>query len=212
MPSAEEKETGRVEAFSDGVFAIAITLLVLNLHVPRTSDLAGRTLGAVLATQWPGYLSYLTSFATILVMWVNHHIMFTRICRVDQAFLFLNGFLLLLVTFVPFPTDLVAQHFRSGGEAARTAGLVYAGTYVLIAVAFRAMWSYASKGGRLLAAHLDRERVDEITRQYAPGLPLYVAAFVLAFFSVAASLALCMALALFFAFTGVMPKWFKRSY
>lgn len=211
MTDAGEKETGRLEAFSDGVFAIAITLLVLNLKVPKPSDLGGRTLAAELVHQWPTFLAYLTSFATILVMWVNHHIMFTRIHRVDQPFLFLNGFLLLLVTFVPFPTDLIAEHLQSRGEGARTAGLFYAGTYVVIAVAFRAMWLYASKGGRLLGAHVPPERIDEITRQYAPGIPMYLIAFGLAFFSVEASLGLCMALAVFFAFTGAMPKRFRRS-
>jgi uncharacterized membrane protein len=144
-------------------------------------------------------------------MWVNHHVMFTRICRVDQIFLFLNGFLLLLVTFVPFPTDLVAEYFWSSGEASRTAGLFYVGTYVVIAVAFRAMWLYASRGGRLVASHLAPERIDEITRQYAPGIPMYLAALGLAFWSVKASLALCMVFAVFFAFTGAMPKRLSRS-
>jgi uncharacterized membrane protein len=201
-----EKTTGRVEAFSDGVFAIAITLIVLDLKVPRTTDLGSVPLAAALARQWPSFLAYLTSFATILVMWVNHHILFTRIRRVDQPFLFINGFLLLLVTFVPFPTSLVAEHFRSGGEPARTAGLVYAGTYVLLAVAFNGLWRYSASGHRLLDRHLPRERIEEIDRQYAPGIPLYLAAFGLAFVSVAASVGLCMALALWFAFTGVMPK------
>jgi len=206
MTGVDEKETGRVEAFSDGVFAIAITLLVLNLKVPTPADLAGRPLAAVLLRQWPAFLGYLTIFATILVMWVNHHIMFTRIRRVDQAFLFLNGFLLLLVTFVPFPTDLVAEHLQTVGEPARTAGLIYGGTYVLLAVAFRSMWLYAARGRRLIAPHIDQERVDEITRQYAPGIPMYLVAMGLAWFSVKACLALCMAFAVFFAFTGVTRR------
>lgn len=200
-----EKETGRVEAFSDGVFAIAVTLLVLDLKVPKPDDLAGRPLAAALAHQWPSFLAYLTSFATILVMWVNHHILFTRIRRTDQLFLFLNGFLLLLVTFVPFPTDLVAEHLRGGGEPARTAGLVYSGTYVLLAVAFNGLWRYASSGGRLVDHRIAQERIDEITRQYAPGIPMYLVATGLVFISVAASIALCLAMALFFAFTGAMP-------
>jgi len=102
------RETGRVEAFSDGVFAIAVTLLVLDLKVPKPGDLGGESLLSALARQWPAFLAYLTSFATILVMWVNHHKMFNHIRRTDDRFLFLNGLLLLFVTFVPFPTALVA--------------------------------------------------------------------------------------------------------
>lgn len=202
---ADEKETGRVEAFSDGVFAIAITLLVLDLKVPRDAELHG-SLAAALLRQWPIFLAYLTSFATILVMWVNHHVMFGRIRRVDSPFLFLNGLLLLFVTFVPFPTSLVAEYFRASGPSARTAGLVFSGTYVLIAVAYNLLWRYASAGKNLLDPHVSEERVREITRKYAPGIPLYLVAVVLALFSVTASIALCLAMAVFFAFTGSLPK------
>jgi uncharacterized membrane protein len=102
------EETGRVEAFSDGVFAIAMTLLVLDINVPR--DLApGRTLVQALAGQWPTYLAFVTSFATILIMWVNHHRLFTQIGRWDDRLLFGNGLLLLGVVLVPFPTALVPK-------------------------------------------------------------------------------------------------------
>jgi uncharacterized membrane protein len=202
---SDEKETGRVEAFSDGVFAIAITLLVLDLKVPRDAELHG-SLAEALLRQWPIFLAYLTSFATILVMWVNHHVMFSRIRRVDSPFLFLNGLLLLLVTFVPFPTSLVAEYFRASGAPARTAGLVFSGTYVLIAVAFNLLWRYASTGHHLLDPHVPPERVREITRKYAPGIPLYLVAVALALVSVPASIGLCLAMAVFFAFTGSLPK------
>ncbi len=201
----DEKETGRLEAFSDGVFAIAITLLVLDLKVPRDAELHG-SLAMALLRQWPIFLAYLTSFATILVMWVNHHVMFRRIRRVDSPFLFLNGLLLLFVTFVPFPTSLVAEYFRAGGESARTAGLIFSGTYVFIAIAYNLLWRYASAGKRLLDSHTSEEQVREITRKYAPGIPLYLAAVALSLVSVSASIALCLAMAVFFAFTGSLPK------
>jgi uncharacterized membrane protein len=200
-----EKETSRVEAFSDGVFAIAITLLVLDLKVPRAAELHG-ALTMALLKQWPIFLAYLTSFATILVMWVNHHVMFGRIRRVDSKFLFLNGLLLLFVTFVPFPTSLVAEYFQQGGEPARTAGLVYAGTYVLIAVAYNLLWRYAAAGKRLLDPRIPQERIADITRKYAPGIPLYLVAVALALVSVPASIALCLAMAVFFAATGSLDK------
>jgi uncharacterized membrane protein len=202
----DEKETGRVEAFSDGVFAIAITLLVLDLKVPHATELGGRTLASALLRQWPIFLAYLTSFATILVMWVNHHVMFGRIRRVDSKFLFLNGLLLLFVTFVPFPTSLVAEYFREGGEPARTAGLVYSGTYVLIAVAYNLLWRYAAAGRHLLDPHIPQERIVDITRKYAPGIPLYLVAVALSLVSVPASIALCLAMAVFFASTGSLDK------
>jgi uncharacterized membrane protein len=209
-----EKETTRLEAFSDGVFAIAITLLVLDLKVPKPAELGDRSLWSVLRDQWPAFLAYFTSFATILVMWVNHHVLFGRIRRSDQMFLFLNGFLLLFVAFVPFPTALLAQYLRETDRRpgdAHTAAAVYAGTYVILAIAFNLLWHYAARGRRLLARDLPEARIREITRQYAPGIPVYGVAVALAFVSVPASFGLCLLLALFFAFTGAMPRFFERG-
>jgi TMEM175 potassium channel family protein len=199
--SAQEKETGRVEAFSDGVFAIAITLLVLDLKIPQ--DAPGGLL-ATLLRQWPTFLAYLTSFATILVMWVNHHKLFTHIRRTTGAFLFLNGLLLLFVTVVPFPTSLISAHLRSAD--AKTAAAIYAGTYFAIAIAFNTLWRYASSGRRLIDPASPPEAVEAITHNYSFGPVLYLAAFALAFFSVTASLALCMGLAIFFAVTASLEK------
>ena len=106
-----EKETGRVEAFSDGVFAIAITLLILELKIPKG---ASGKLPGLLVRQWPTFLAYLTSFATILVMWVNHHKLFTHIRRTTGAFLFLNGLLLLFVT--ETLTGTVLRHLPAAGH------------------------------------------------------------------------------------------------
>src|SRR5258707_7291898 len=108
-----EKETARVEAFSDGVFAIAITLLVLDLKVPR--DVPADHLAAELLRSWPSYGAFLVSFATIGIMWLNHHRLFTLIHRVDHALLVLNGLLLLTVTVVPFPTSLLAAYLGRDG-------------------------------------------------------------------------------------------------
>jgi uncharacterized membrane protein len=203
--AAGENETGRIEAFSDGVFAIAITLLVLDLKVPKASDLRGGSgLLRALVRQWPTFVAYLTSFATILVMWVNHHKLFTRIRRTDGKFLFLNGLLLLFVTFVPFPTALVSEHLL--GPEANTAAAIYAGVYFLTAIVFNVLWRYASGGMRLLDPRADPGQVRAITRDYRFGPVFYFAAFTLAFLSVAASLGVCIALAIFFAVTGSMEK------
>ncbi|QWV98768.1 DUF1211 domain-containing protein [Geomonas nitrogeniifigens] len=109
--SVAGNETGRIEAFSDGVFAIAITLLVLTIKVPTPSDLgAGHSLGSALLALWPHYLAFVTSFVTVLAKWVNHHRIFTFVRTSDHTFLYLNGLVLMLVTFLPFPTALVAEY------------------------------------------------------------------------------------------------------
>jgi uncharacterized membrane protein len=132
--SAGEKETGRVEAFSDGVFAIAIILLVLDLKVPNAS--AAARLSGQLAKQWPAYLAFVISFSFIGVMWINHHRLFTYIRRTDHALLILNGLLLVGVTVVPFTTSLLAAYL--GRQDQEVAMMVYSGTYVVIALAAEA--------------------------------------------------------------------------
>jgi uncharacterized membrane protein len=198
----EEKETGRLEAFSDGVFAVAITLLVLDIKTPKAADLmAGHTslTGALLA-QWPSYLSYVLSFLTVLIMWTNHHRMFLYIRRVDNMFLLLNGLLLLFITLAPFPTSVLAEYIMR--PEAKTAAMVYSGAFICIGVAFNLMWLYASYHGRLLAKDYDRAAVKHMTRGYLMGPIVYIAALALAFFSVAASVGLCYALTIFFALPG----------
>jgi uncharacterized membrane protein len=195
----EEKETSRVEAFSDGVFAIAITLLVLNIQVPHDLP-AGTSLVTALARQWPMYLAFVTSFATIGIMWINHHRLFKHIRRSDNALLVLNGLLLMGVTVVPFPTALVAEY--AGHPDARTAALVYGGTFVVIAIIFNILWRYASTGHRLLHPHANQREVEAITRQYRFGPLFYLLGFVVAFVSAPASLATYILLALFFALPG----------
>ena len=195
----QSKETGRVEAFSDGVIAIAITLLVLDIKVPRDLPEAASLLGALLA-QWPSYFAFATSFATIGIMWINHHRMFSLIQRADQMLLVLNGLLLMCITFVPFPTSLLAEYL--GEPEQRTAALVYSGTFVVTAIMFNLLWRYASYKNRLIDPRSDPAAVRGISGQYAFGPLLYLAAFILAFVSATASLALNMLLAVFFAIPG----------
>ena len=198
------KETGRVEAFSDGVFAIAITLLILDVKVPIFVREPGeRELLRGLGDQWTSYVAYLMSFAVILVMWVNHHRIFTLVRKTDHAFLFWNGLLLMLVSIVPFPTSLLAKYFL--GPAARTAAAVYAGHGFLIALAFQGVWRHATYNDRLLAPGT-RAEVVRLTAQYRFGPLMYFTAFVLAFISAWASIGLCLAFALFFSFQGFRQK------
>jgi uncharacterized membrane protein len=131
-----EKETGRLEAFSDGVFAIAITLLVLELKVPSIPP-AGATsaaLGKALLQLWPSYFALVTSFFTILIMWMHHHAILRNVHRTDSRLHFSNGCLLLLISFVPYPTSVLAAYLQT--PAAKMAAAFYAGTFVLVALCF----------------------------------------------------------------------------
>lgn len=202
----EEKETGRIEAFSDGVFAIAITLLVLDIKVPhhiQSLPHYTRLIDALLQ-QWPAYLAHFISFVTILIIWVSHHRLFNYIKRSNDTFLFLNGLLLLFVTFVPFPTALLSEYIRS--YDAHVAAAVYSGTYFSVAVVFNLLWRYASHKNRLLDRNCDPCFVKAISKQYLFGPPLYLVALVLSFISAAASVGMCFILALFFAFTGKISR------
>jgi uncharacterized membrane protein len=134
--TTREKETGRLEAFSHGVFAIAITLLALELKVPHFDaggNMAARLISG-LTNQWPSYFAFFTSFFTVLIMWVHHHAIFRLVEGTHVTLLFANGFLLMLVTVVPFPTAVVAEYLRT--SAAGAARSFYAGFFVLIGVAF----------------------------------------------------------------------------
>jgi uncharacterized membrane protein len=198
--SFNTSETGRIEAFSDGVFAIAITLLVLSIKVPRSSDLGAGGLGSSLLSLWPHYLAFVTSFLSILAMWVNHHRIFTFVQRSDHFFLYWNGLLLMLVTFLPFPTTLLAEYMLH--SEAKIAGVVFAGTQIAIAIAFKGLWYYASKNGRLLVKSISMKDVEQITNQHQYGPILYLFAFAASFVSTGMSVCLCLCLAVLFGFKG----------
>jgi uncharacterized membrane protein len=195
-----EKETGRLEAFSDGVFAIAITLLVLELKVPSLSP-SSFTSGALargLLQQWPSYIGLVTSFFTILIMWVHHHAIFRNICRTDALLHFANGSLLLMVTFVPYPTSVLAAYLET--PAAKMAMAFYSGTFVLIAISFYLVIR-AGFRRKLLAPTASMEFVDKTCRSYMFGPPLYLASTIAAFVDVRLSLLICTALWIFWATT-----------
>ena|SRR5712691_2617620 len=181
-----------MEAFSDGVFAIAITLLILTVNVPGRHG----PLGHELLRLWPSYLAYGVSFLTVGIMWVNHHTIFRHFERVDRPLLFLNILLLMLIAFVPFPTRVAAEFIRSG-EDRRAAALLYGLTMTATAIFFISLWLYGSR--RLLRTDADRREVSGITRSYLPGTPLYGGATLLALASPTASLILYAAIALFYA-------------
>jgi TMEM175 potassium channel family protein len=187
----DDPGTGRLETFSDGVFAIAATLLVLEFSVTSTRDL-----GHQLLHLWPSYLAYVTSFVTIGIIWMNHHHTVSLIGRVDRTFLFVNNLLLLTIAFLPFPTKLVADYLRGDGEKAAT--LAYAGTFVLMAVLHQVWWQYARRGRRLIAEGVPDSALRAVDQAYAPGVPMYGTVFVVAFFSPLAAVFLTFAIAAFY--------------
>jgi uncharacterized membrane protein len=200
----ESKDTGRVEAFSDGVFAVAITLLVLNIHVPDNNRLLlDSEFWGYLGGQWPELLAFVTSFATIGIMWINHHRLFTHIKHVDTNLLAFNLLLLLVIVFIPFPTALLAQYVHYPQYHA--AALLYSATNIFLAICFNLLWRYASRENRLLDKRSDPRAVQAITNQYRFGPLFYVAAFILAIIYVPASIAANLLLAIFFALPGRTP-------
>jgi len=178
--------TTRLETFADGVFAIAATLLVLEIQLP------GDDIGHGLVDLWPSYFAYALSFLTIGIMWVNHHVVLTFIREADRTFLFINLFLLMAVAFLPFPTGVFAEHI--GEDGAREAAVAYGLTLTVIAIFFQLFWQYAYR--RLLRPDANRREVSGINRSYLPGVPLYVTATLVALLNATASLVIFAAIAL----------------
>jgi uncharacterized membrane protein len=177
------------------VFAIAITLLIIEIGVPHVGEHGSLLDG--LAHLWPSYLAYVISFLVIGVVWANHHNRFRLISRSDQVFLVINILTLMCVAFIPFPTALLSEYIRD--EAHRTTAVaVYSGTLAMNAVFFTLLWLYAATNNRLIDRSVDPSLLRAMTRRYVLGMVFYILAFVLTFVSSAASLALIVILALLF--------------
>jgi uncharacterized membrane protein len=188
-----EKETGRVEAFSDGVFAIAITLLILDIHVPNLEDgISSRQLLAALTHLWPSLVAFLLSFFVILVMWVNHHEFMLWLRRCDYRFFFANGLVLLMVTFIPFPTALMARYLGTG--AARGAVAAYCGTFFCASIAYQVLLRSVISKRRLVRDEVPDELLESVRRAYNFGPLFYGLATVLALWNAIAGLVLCSSL------------------
>ena len=197
------KDTARTEAFSDGVFAFAITLLVLNLRDPSFVSpgvSSGVPLFEGLVREWQSFFALVTTFITILVMWLNHHNMFSHIDRVDRRLMLRNGILLLFVVLTPFTTSIVAAHMIS--PDAGTAAVVYSGNFLFIAIAWNAVWRYCVKGRRLLREDVTDAEAQTITRQYLVAPLGSVVAIAISLVSGLASVTVVLAIAAFYAFTG----------
>lgn len=195
----EGKETNRAEAFSDGVFAIAITLLILDVKVPDVHQVTNSSLWQELLNQWPTYVALITSFFSILIMWVNHHALFNLIGKIDNRFMFANGLLLLLVIIVPFPTALLSEYYLT--DEADVASAVYAGSFMLICLSYNLLWWSANHKRRLLKPSITDSFRKEVSIKFLLGIPSYLVAVVAAFINIHICMAICSALWVFWAFS-----------
>lgn len=191
------RSTDRLEAFSDGVFAIAITLLVIEIRPPHIEDGEGSAaLIRELLTLWPSYLGYLISFLAIGVLWINHHNIFRYFARTDPTLVAINTLLLLCVGFIPFPTALLAEYLGHPGQ--QVAVFIYGGWFTLTAIVYNLLWRYPIRNRRLVAPEVPQASLDAITRRFLPGAPLYLLATLVALVSPEASVAIQLALAIFY--------------
>lgn len=189
--------TNRLEAFSDGVLAVAITLLVLNIQVPAPSPHA--SLAHNLGREWPAYAAYATSFITIGIIWINHHVMISRLRRADHAVLVLNLLLLMSVAVLPFATSLMATYLRQG-HGQHLAAAVYGGALLAMSIFFSMLLRYTLVNkSDLLAQRLPSARRRQIWLRSGSGIVPYVLATALAPVSAYATLIISFALAAFYA-------------
>ena len=193
--------TGRGEAFSDGVMAIAITLLVLDLKVPDPAGLAAGGLLAALAARWPSYLAYLAAFLTIGIIWLNHRTLVDRIARFDARLHWLNLALLLGVATLPFPTSLVAEYVERGGQDATVATVLYGLCATLMALPWGFIWRHLADRPDLLEPGYDRAYARAEWRRGTVGVPIYAAATLVALVAPLISLLLFLAIAILYAVT-----------
>ncbi|MEV4556264.1 TMEM175 family protein [Kitasatospora sp. NPDC049285] len=207
---AADFSTSRLEAFSDGVFAIAITLLVLDLNVPEPDGLDGQSLASALAHQWPAYFAYLTSFLVIGIIWINHHAMCALARRVDRRTLFANLVLLLTVSVIPFPTRLLATYLTARDADAHTAAAIYAATMVAMSAAFSLLFLSFTRDARTLHTPVPPEALRAARRRFGIGGICYLAALGIAYVSPVAMLATHALMALYYCFDQLAPARSSR--
>jgi uncharacterized membrane protein len=210
---ARLSSTGRVEAFSDGVMAIAITLLVLDLRVPTEAQVAnaGGLLEALLV-RWPSYLAYLTAFLTIGIIWLNHRAFVDKVRSFDNRLQWLNLLLLLGVATLPFPTALLAEYVIVPGVSASTAAVTYGALSVATAVPWLFMWRHLVRQPELLEPPIDVAYANAELKRASIGPVIYALAIPIALVAPLVSLAFYIGIGLLYAFTnqGVSEKAYAR--
>ena len=193
QPPQRGLSTGRLEALSDGVFAIAITLLVLDIAVPAH---AGKDLLGAVTHQWPAYLAYAVSFSTIGALWLGHNVITEYLDRADAVFVRLNLLLLFLVALLPFPTRLFADYLGEN-QPERVAATIYGVSLLVASTLLWVLWRYAVHA-HLVRPDMADEEVELLTQRLTPGLGGYVLLIVLGLFVPIIAVAGYLAIALFY--------------
>jgi uncharacterized membrane protein len=193
--------TGRVEAFSDGVMAIAITLLVLDLKVPPLEEVTPGGLVGALAARWPSYVAYLAAFLTIGIIWLNHRTLVDRIARFDLRLHWLNLMILLGVATLPWPTSLVAEYVQRGGADASAAAALYGLTASLMALPWGFIWRHLADHPELLEPGYGAAYAHAEWRRGFVGFPIYAVATLIALVLPLLALALYLGIAILYAVT-----------
>lgn len=201
--------TQRIEAFSDGAFSIAITLLVLELQLPNHGEHAnsGDSLSLQLRQLWPAYLGYVMSFIMIGIYWANHHYIFRLYRATDHVFNLLNLFFLMCISFLPFPTSVLSRRVGLAGQE-NVAVMFYAFGLLLPALSFLFMWLYASAGHRLIAKNLAPGFIRLLRLQYATSGLIYLSAIFIARWSARFGLGICVGLTLLYLMPSKKP-WYE---
>jgi uncharacterized membrane protein len=190
-----QKETLRIETFSDGVFCIAVTLLSIEIGVKIHGDVTNKELTHALLANWPIYLAYVTSFINVLLAWIGHHSLFKMLHKSDNSIMITNGLLLMLVALVPFPTKTLGEFLLTAGF--KTATIFYTGYFVLISIAFRVLWFAATNKAGILTNDTTSGQIKRTTRNENIGLICNSIIFTVAFFSPSLALALSFAMWIF---------------
>jgi uncharacterized membrane protein len=196
----------RMEVFSDGVFAIAITLLVLEIRVPELTAPTAAALAMKLVAQWPAYLAYVTSFLLIGIIWVNHHALSTRTMRVDRPIVIVNLFVLMAVSFLPFPTAVIARYPQLPPSI-----LLYGVTLTILVVFANVLWQLVLRGD-----HLDRNAatpraVRQTSLRLALGIVAYAIATPVGFFVPKLGIALFLLIVIFYYVPGGLDMDLEKA-
>jgi len=198
--------TQRLEAFSDGVFAIAITLLILEIKIPDHNALQHQSLTNYLWRLWPKYFAYIFSFIVIGIYWANHHYIFRLYKRTNHVFNLLNVFFLMTISFLPFPTAVFGEYVNEA-ENRHSAVTFYAVGIFLPALLWFIMWLYGSYKKRLIDDRLSRHFIQYLTRQFTLSIILYIIAIIVSLFSSVASVALSVILTLIYLLPPKKPEY-----
>jgi TMEM175 potassium channel family protein len=193
-----QKETTRIETFSDGVFCIAVTLLSLEIGVEIRDNVNNSDLVHSLVGQWPICVAYVISFINVLLAWIGHHELFKKLNNTDNSVMIANGLLLMIVALVPFPTKTLGMFLLTG--ALKTAVIFYTGYFVLISITFKLLWYAASRKRNLLIHGITDAEIKQTTKYENIGLICNMIIMAVAFVSPWAALALSFVMWMYWIF------------